>query len=137
MCLPTNKDEDFLGREVTIAGWGTTRPFGFASDSLLKVRIPILNKLVCWESLARVANRLIPKGLKAEQICAGANGKDSYQGDSGGPMVLQRIKPNKKPACEHTLVGIVSYGHGCGNNGIYTRVSSFMDWIMTHIAPNM
>lgn len=48
-------------------------------------------------------------------------GKDACQGDSGGPAVL-----------DHKLVGIVSWGEGCGNPnypGVYTKISSIFNWL--------
>jgi len=42
------------------------------------------------------------------------------QGDSGGPLVFS------DPSDQHTLVGIVSWGKGCGipmQPGVYTDVS--------------
>lgn len=47
------------------------------------------------------------------------------QGDSGGPAVITE-------GSEPLLVGIVSFGDGCGkptHPGVYTRVSKYIDWI--------
>lgn len=53
--------------------------------------------------------------------------------DSGGP--LQTTIGN---ACVFDIIGIVSYGStNCGSApGIYTRVSSFTDWIEKTVWPN-
>ncbi|CAF1084003.1 unnamed protein product, partial [Didymodactylos carnosus] len=61
------------------------------------------------------------------QFCAGnlTGGKDTCQGDSGGPLLLFTNN-------QWQLVGITSYGVGCGNvdrPGIYTRVAYYLDWI--------
>ena len=66
-------------------------------------------------------------------ICAGEAGKDSCQGDSGGPMV------GTNEAGESVLVGVVSWGIGCaqeGYPGVYARVAYFLDWIQETIANN-
>lgn len=68
------------------------------------------------------------------QICAGymEGGKDTCQGDSGGPLFL--------PATEKSLpvlVGVVSFGAGCAKEnapGVYTRISSFNEWITSTMA---
>jgi secreted trypsin-like serine protease len=51
-----------------------------------------------------------------------------FQGDSGGP--LQITKPDNQ--CIYYIIGVTSFGTGCGDKkfpGIYTRVSSYIDWI--------
>lgn len=56
-------------------------------------------------------------------ICAGETGKDACQGDSGGPLLDEATS---------TLIGIVSWGWGCGDAGspgAYSRVSLAIDWI--------
>ena len=65
-------------------------------------------------------------------ICAGYKngGKDSCQCDSGGPLFL--IDEN----FQYLQIGIVSYGEGCARPlkyGVYTKVSSFVDWIESTI----
>merc|ERR1719412_796010 len=62
------------------------------------------------------------------RLCAAYWGMDSCQGDSGGPLVL--LVPNMDGS--YTQIGIVSYGIGCaspGHPGIYTRVSTYKNWI--------
>jgi len=70
------------------------------------------------------------------EICATgpAGGKDSCFGDSGGPLVVPAGN-----ARGYVQVGIVSWGPQCGNPlfpGVYTRVSSFSDWIKQNVKAN-
>ena len=51
-------------------------------------------------------------------------GNDACQGDSGGPLICS-INDSA------VLVGVVSYGHGCGEEGkpgIYANVNYFKEW---------
>lgn len=69
-------------------------------------------------------------------ICAGSKeGKDSCKGDSGGPL-LKEISEDGQ--VNWYLYGITSFGpRKCGEGipAAYTRVTSFMDWIKSNIAP--
>jgi secreted trypsin-like serine protease len=56
---------------------------------------------------------------------------DSCHGDSGGPLIYSRDE-------RRVLVGIVSWGQGCAQDGlpgVYTRISSFISWIRTVTGP--
>jgi secreted trypsin-like serine protease len=67
------------------------------------------------------------------QICAGSkNGTDTCNGDSGGPLMFQKVFDDRE--VRNILVGVVSFGVSCGaGRGIYTDVSSYMDWILETI----
>jgi trypsin len=60
-------------------------------------------------------------------ICAGSSvpGRDSCNGDSGGPLT-------RAQGPERVLVGLVSWGKGCGLAsvpGLYTNVAHYARWI--------
>nr|XP_054751071.1 atrial natriuretic peptide-converting enzyme-like isoform X5 [Lytechinus pictus] len=121
ICLPSaNTSETRVYRRCYAAGWGTLAFGDVASNDLLKVLLGIIDNDECDQMYGDV----IPS-----KICAGykSGGYDSCNGDSGGPL-----------ACEGDdgrwhLIGITSYGNlGCGDPGfpgVYTRVSSFLDFI--------
>ena len=49
------------------------------------------------------------------------------QGDSGGPMSVQRLEDGR-----YMLSGVISWGIGCAEKnqpGVYTRISDFREWI--------
>ncbi|CAO2611645.1 Tissue-type plasminogen activator [Lemmus lemmus] len=56
-------------------------------------------------------------------------GRHNYCRDSGGPLVCMINK-------HMTLVGIISWGIGCGQKdvpGIYTKVTNYIDWIQDNM----
>lgn len=130
--------EDRIG---VVTGWGTTKEAGSTSCELQEVDMPVISNAACK---ANYSNEMISETM----MCAGyAEGlKDSCQvrpftksttntfffnqGDSGGPFITQR-----KGSSKYELIGIVSWGTGCarpGFPGVYTRVTSHLDWIKTH-----
>ena len=67
-------------------------------------------------------------------FCAGGfDSKDTCTGDSGGPVTLNRNK------LTYFLIGITSYGNPiCARDlqqGIYTNVSYYVDWIVDNLEP--
>ena len=57
-------------------------------------------------------------------MCAGSEGLDSCQRDSGGPLTCD--------GDDAVHCGIVSWGYGCGVAGfpgVYTETAMFRDWI--------
>lgn len=125
-CMPESREATSYrdNESVIVSGWGVTREnSGSLSNILRYVQVPIVNISRCQETYgSRVTN---------DHICAGyqTGGRDSCQGDSGGPLV--RVLDNR-----YELVGIVSFGYGCGQPGapgVYTRVASYIDWIKANL----
>ncbi|KAL3886431.1 hypothetical protein ACJMK2_026423 [Sinanodonta woodiana] len=123
ICLP-QAQESFDHLVCTVTGWGAIREDGPDARYMMEVDIPIISNSMC--------SYYNDGGIHTSNICAGytAGGKDSCQGDSGGPL-----------ACNHNgvwkLAGIVSWGNGCAQKhspGVYTRVTSFLDWIHKTLA---
>ena len=118
---------DLLNRTLTALGWGWANgPSGFYyPEKLRQVDLPVVDKSIC--------DNIYHIPLESSQICAGYyDGKDVCNGDSGGPLVTI-IDGN------WVHVGLVSYGKKCdiynGWYGVYTRTSSFVDFIRDFV-PN-
>jgi secreted trypsin-like serine protease len=115
-----------IGTKPTVTGWGSLLEGGRSSEELMGVAIPVIDNSVCN------AAESYQKSITDNMLCAGERegGKDSCQGNSGGPLVLGTKN-------EARLVGIVSWGEGCARKykyGVYTRVSSVYDWIYSTVA---
>lgn len=105
-----------------VTGWGALSEGGMAADTLQKVELPIVDLSTC--------NETYDGGVTEKMLCAGypEGGKDSCQGDSGGPLIVSDGMDGWKQA------GIVSWGVGCARPdfyGVYTRVASYTEWIIT------
>jgi hypothetical protein len=66
-------------------------------------------------------------------VCAGfqTGGVDACFGDSGGPLVV----PADADRTSWFLVGIVSWGEGCGRRRsptVYTEIAAQLDWLAEH-----
>ncbi|GJQ74997.1 hypothetical protein Trydic_g9291 [Trypoxylus dichotomus] len=107
-----------------LSGWGSisTTLFPIVPDTLQKAELPLLDLYVCSLALTSLFGTSEPLALT--NICTGPlrGGISACSGDSGGPL-----------AKDGQLIGIVSWGvTPCGSVGapsVYTRVSSFADWI--------
>lgn len=132
VCLPFEdpiRSEVLLDYAPFVAGWGRTQEGGSSSAILQMLKVPVLENKDCedgYKTLGKVASaKQFDEGI----ICAGflEGGKDACQGDSGGPLFLDSFSHHY-----YYQVGIVSYGIGCARAelpGVYTRVTSYLDWI--------
>ncbi|XP_071555518.1 uncharacterized protein Np [Temnothorax nylanderi] len=125
ICLPDD-DETYVGRTAYVTGWGRLYDEGPLPSVLQEVAVPVINNSVC-EAMYRNAGYI--EHIPHIFICAGwrNGGFDSCEGDSGGPMVIQRARDKR-----WVLAGIISWGIGCAapnQPGVYTRISEFREWI--------
>ncbi|XP_012348246.1 chymotrypsin-like protease CTRL-1 [Apis florea] len=109
-------DETFADKTGMVIGWGKDGPIGTGTKRLKYTDVPIISNYECsmfWP-------------VTESHVCtSAAYDQDACQGDSGGPLIVMK---NRKPV----QIGIVSYGDGnCPSSkpGVFTRVSSFVDWI--------
>ncbi|MBM7442663.1 trypsin-like serine protease [Streptomyces sp. HB132] len=108
------------GTPATVYGWGDTTGYGAYASGLRATTVRVMSDSDC--------RRAYPGGAQgaydaSSMLCAGdaAGGRDACQGDSGGPLVARG-----------RLVGLVSWGSGCGSPGspgVYTRVSAAIRWM--------
>lgn len=116
-----------VGESLFTAGWGKTE-YANASPIKLKVSVPIISLNTCAATFRQARIQ-----LRDSQLCAGGeSGKDSCNGDSGGP--LMNLAPNN--SIQFYVEGIVSFGARCGKQGwpgVYTRVNKYLDWIIRNV----
>ncbi|XP_063346376.1 granzyme K-like [Pelmatolapia mariae] len=110
------------GSRCLVAGWGVTENSD-PSDVLMSVNVTVVDRQKC-NSCGYYNHR--PE-ITRDMICAGSDGTnvaDTCQGDSGGPLL-----------CDGALVGVTSFGAGCGiikKPGVYSFVSERqLYWIKT------
>ncbi|XP_035723564.1 trypsin-1-like isoform X2 [Vespa mandarinia] len=125
ICLPTVKENEYIGSKAIAAGWGTLKEEGKPSCLLQEVEVPVMSLQDCRNT------SYSPRMISDNMLCAGyPDGmKDSCQGDSGGPLITER--EDKR----YEIIGIVSWGNGCarpGYPGVYTRITNYLDWILNN-----
>ncbi|MFF3349358.1 serine protease [Streptomyces sp. NPDC002779] len=102
------------GTRAMVYGWGDATGSGNYPSGLRAARLQVLSDTLCRQAYPGGAGGSYSAD---SMLCAGEvhGGPDACQGDSGGPLVAGG-----------RLVGLVSWGGGCGragSPGVYTRVS--------------
>jgi len=108
------------GRLATIAGWGNTirQPANGDNgsnypDRMREARVPIISDARARDAYGR-------HYVGALMVGAGKKGKDTCNGDSGGPMFVTQDGKRYQ-------IGITSFGRGCATGkypGVYTEVNA-------------
>ncbi|XP_073814916.1 serine protease ea-like [Musca autumnalis] len=135
ICLPIDssvRNKMYTGHAMDVAGWGVTEK-GTASSVKLKIMVNVWNITQC-----QATYNTFKMAINSDyQMCAGGqDGIDTCRGDSGGPLMVTE-KVNKRNV--FFAAGVVSYGpRPCGLEGwpgVYTRVGSYVDWIVSNLLP--
>ncbi|MEX2971010.1 serine protease [Streptomyces sp. C184] len=111
------------GSAATVYGWGDTTGGGSYASQLRAAHVNVLPDAVCARAYPGNADG---RYRAQSMLCAGepTGGRDACQGDSGGPLVVRG-----------RLVGLVSWGTGCGragSPGVYTRASALLPAVSAH-----
>ncbi|KAG0692813.1 Proclotting enzyme [Chionoecetes opilio] len=127
-CLPYKyRNENFLGDSLVVTGWGRTRFENARTSNVpMKALVPVKNTASCVADYRKLPASKRP-AIDGRSLCAGDGSADACAGDSGGPLHYLDLLEGK-----YYVVGIVSIGVGCARPdfpGVYTRVTSFLDWI--------
>lgn len=118
----------YTGDEVVASGWGRISDEASSITNTLQfVDLKVLDQTTCAKPYR--------KGLvQPSNICVlTQGGQSTCQGDSGGPLVTLTGRKN--------LVGVTSFGSasGCeqGIPSVFTRVTSYLDWIKEQTGLNV
>lgn len=139
ICLPSiQSDFQLLQANTTgvISGWGSRKQYRNAAKRLHEANVPIVSQAKC------IASHLPKYIVTANMFCAGQKNSslgDACQGDSGGPFSVDNPETATPSVTRHVLLGVISWGDGCGSYGkygVYTRLTNFVDWIISQILIN-
>lgn len=128
VCLPSS-DTAFSDLRCTAAGWGKNALNQGKHNSILKqVHLPLVQRDKCISAL-RTTRLGSSYSLHRSFICAGGEeNRDTCKGDGGSPLIC----PIPGQPDRYFQIGIVSWGIGCGDNGIpgvYVNVPLYVSWI--------
>ncbi|KAH8360005.1 hypothetical protein KR093_010067, partial [Drosophila rubida] len=125
-------DKQFVGGgvPVTLTGWGLRLPVPFPFFD--NVNYPNTLQRMSYHTISNDLCRASGMDSVTEtEICARGPFRGACSGDSGGPLVMTDNGTVKQ-------VGVVSYGMVvCGlfvTPDVYTRVSTFSDWLQERVA---
>ncbi|XP_055641759.1 serine protease 53-like isoform X2 [Toxorhynchites rutilus septentrionalis] len=126
ICLWPHDDLYRFNDGLQVAGFGVTDFGSDRSPTLQKTTLNYLDHKTCNSMLPRP--RSLYNGLTADQFCTKTPQRDTCQGDSGGPIQVELSDVNRMIPY---LVGVTSFGTGCwdGSFGVYTKISSYLEWI--------
>ncbi|XP_068141859.1 serine protease 1-like [Drosophila tropicalis] len=111
----------YTGDEVIASGWGRTSDSSSSVAAHLQyAHMHIISNTACKRTFLTL--------IRDSNICVSTSaGVSTCNGDSGGPLVLESDK---------IQIGLTSFGSAAGCEkeypAVFTRVTSYLDWIKDH-----
>ena len=127
--LNDNPNFPINNQDLAVIGWGVTEDDEYP-PILQEVDVAYIPNQVC-RTIRDSKGFMLGNWITPDSMCAGSNGKDACQGDSGSPLIAFDEQ-------EHVLVGIVSWGLECAGPipGVYHRISRTYSWLQSTICQN-
>merc|ERR1711892_1336885 len=130
VCLPDPSQKFDQEKNCWSSGWGADAYDSYAqySDSLKKVKMPIVSKSECEQKMKNTDRFRNKPGFRIHDswVCIGGEpGSDTCKGDGGSPHVCKNERD------EWVQVGAVAWGIGCGDEvpSVYSSIATSMCWI--------
>ncbi|KAM4579818.1 complement C1s subcomponent-like [Odontesthes bonariensis] len=138
ICLPEVNRGVLENEYGTVSGWGMTDvkdKLRFRSRFLKYAHISAYSQPEC-RNTPTLPSHNQAMTFTDNMFCAGAPGKDSCAGDSGGPLFMPMLSLSADEG-PYYLIGIVSWGAPCQlepksdyiQKGYYTKVENYVNWI--------
>ncbi|XP_049638924.1 transmembrane protease serine 12 [Suncus etruscus] len=129
ICLPFNVFQKLdQNTQCYVSGWGRTKEEGNITTILQEAQVHYISRTIC-NSVTSYAG-IVPNS----SFCAGdEDGKyDTCRGDSGGPLMCYFQEHE-----QFFVMGITSYGHGCGRQnfpGVYSAPFFYQNWLIQQLS---
>ncbi|KRY76659.1 Plasma kallikrein, partial [Trichinella pseudospiralis] len=114
ICLPV--DDEIPKQNCWVAGWGYTSVAGNVCPVLLMISTP---------KIFYANKTLIAEGFRKYIFLAGSENGGAYRGDSGGPLFCKI----NDVYVQYGIVAVRAPSYPPGSISIYTRLSTYMNWL--------
>nr|AUI10833.1 putative PQM protease precursor [Eratigena atrica] len=128
ICLPSGATTP--SGTATVIGWGLTKYNGSMIELLKEATLPIVSWQTCKQIYGDKNSEFDYIQVTPAMLCAGGQGEDACQNDSGGPL----FQTDDKGVA--TLIGTVANGAECAYKhypGMYMKVSAYLSWMEKHM----
>jgi len=141
ICLPDNVNQNYIGWDTIVTGWGDSDLHWSAPSILQEINGTVVHNRKCewaWSNQSKSWERML---MSKDKLCVQhPTGQKTCDGDSGGPLITKQPGHDGFTAGQNfELIGVVSFGDDeCTDNGYYkggyARVTEHINWIKETIS---